>query len=224
MAQKPARARPQKASVEAILDAAERLFGEHGLEGVSLRQIGTEAGSSNHFAVQYHFGDKLRLVRAIFERRLPALEVRRAQLLAEAKRAGEMDVPRRLMDVMLRPIAEERDSAGRRSYAAFLLGLRNFHGVSHSLRMESEDLAPLTGHVRDLLASSIPHLPEPLVSTRLVAGSTIFLCTLVDLDRRDATVRAPAEALLLDHAIDMAAAAMTAPVSDELRAAFETDR
>src|SRR5690606_10482428 len=149
-------------------------------------QIGSAAGSSNNFAVQYHFGDKLRLVRAIFERRLPALEVRRAKLLAEAKRDGEMELTRRLLEVMLRPIAEERDSTGRRSYAAFLLGLRNAYSASHRLRVEAEDLAPLTGHVRDLLNSSLSHLPPALVSSRLVAASTMFLSIIADLDRKDA--------------------------------------
>jgi AcrR family transcriptional regulator len=223
MANKPARARTQRTSVEAILDAAERLFGEHGLEGVSLRQIGSAAGSSNNFAVQYHFGDKLRLVRAIFERRLPALEVRRAKLLAEAKRDGEMELTRRLLEVMLRPIAEERDSTGRRSYAAFLLGLRNACSASHRLRVESEDLAPLTGHVRDLLNSSLPHLPPALVRSRLVAASTMFLSIIVDLDRKDAPP-GPPEALVIDDALGMATAVMTAPVSDELLAALEADQ
>ena len=41
-----------------LLLAAERLFAEHGLAGVSLRQISIEAGSSNNSAIRYHFGSK----------------------------------------------------------------------------------------------------------------------------------------------------------------------
>src|SRR5690606_25244439 len=121
-----------------------------------------------------------------FERRLPALEVRRAQLLAEAKRAGLMSDPRALMNVLLRPIAEVRDNTGRRSYAAFLPGMRNFDG-SNRLRMASSDLAPLTGHVSDLLIASIPHLPAALAPNRMIAASTVFLGALVDWDQQGPT-------------------------------------
>ena len=43
---------------EQIVLAAEGLFAERGIEGVSLRQIGTAAGNGNNSAVQYHFGTK----------------------------------------------------------------------------------------------------------------------------------------------------------------------
>ena len=58
---------------EQIVLAAERLFAEHGIDGVSLRQIGVAAGNGNNSAVQYHFGTKDRLVQAVFEYRLPRL-------------------------------------------------------------------------------------------------------------------------------------------------------
>ena len=52
-----------------ILDTAERLFGEHGYAGTSLRQIIAEAGV-NLAAIHYHFGNKeelLELLRAFLE-------------------------------------------------------------------------------------------------------------------------------------------------------------
>jgi AcrR family transcriptional regulator len=65
---------------EKILDAAERLFAEHGLEGVSLRAINAEAGLSPA-ALHYHFGSQKALVEALLERQMPALMERRRQLL-----------------------------------------------------------------------------------------------------------------------------------------------
>jgi len=47
------------------------LFGERGSDGVSLRQISSAAGTANNYAVQYHFGDLLRLIRAITKKRMP---------------------------------------------------------------------------------------------------------------------------------------------------------
>jgi len=48
----PAAARSTK---EQILLTAERMIADHGVDGVSMRQIGTEVGSGNNSVVLYHF-------------------------------------------------------------------------------------------------------------------------------------------------------------------------
>ena len=52
---------------ERILDAAQELFGERGLEGTSLRAV-TAAAGVNLAAVNYHFGSKEELFRAVIRR------------------------------------------------------------------------------------------------------------------------------------------------------------
>jgi len=61
------------ASALRLAVTAERLFAEHGINGVSLRQIAAEAGSANNSAVHYHFGSKHALIAAIFGHRLPQI-------------------------------------------------------------------------------------------------------------------------------------------------------
>ena len=56
---------PSASALRLVL-AAERLFALHGIDGVSLRQIASEAGSANNSAVHYHFGSKEGLIGAIF--------------------------------------------------------------------------------------------------------------------------------------------------------------
>jgi hypothetical protein len=41
-----------------IIDVAERLFADRGIDGVPLKQIATAAGQANVNAIQYHFGSK----------------------------------------------------------------------------------------------------------------------------------------------------------------------
>lgn len=53
---------------ETILDTAERLFSEHGYDGTSTRAIAHEAGV-NMAMLNYYFGSKEGLYKAIFERR-----------------------------------------------------------------------------------------------------------------------------------------------------------
>ncbi|QAY71399.1 TetR/AcrR family transcriptional regulator [Xylanimonas protaetiae] len=52
----------------ALLDAAERLFAEEGISGVSDRRIAADAGHRNHSAVAYHFGGRAGLLEALVER------------------------------------------------------------------------------------------------------------------------------------------------------------
>src|SRR5918998_5615769 len=52
---------------ERILDAAQELFGIHGLAGTSLRAV-TAAAGVNLAAVNYHFGSKEELFRAVVRR------------------------------------------------------------------------------------------------------------------------------------------------------------
>ena len=54
-----------------ILDAAELLFAEHGFKETSLRTITSKAGV-NLASVNYHYGDKKTLVRAVLDRYLEA--------------------------------------------------------------------------------------------------------------------------------------------------------
>ncbi|WP_329247088.1 TetR family transcriptional regulator [Actinoallomurus sp. NBC_01490] len=103
MASGTARAERVQATREAILAAAERLFAEHGVFAVSNRQISEAAGQGNNAAVNYHFGTKTDLVRAIVRRHSEAIERIRVRMVAEA--AGSDDL-RDWVACFVRPNAE----------------------------------------------------------------------------------------------------------------------
>ena len=71
---------------EQILDAAEALIAEQGIDAVSLRAI-TSAAKVNLAAVHYHFGSKDALVRKVFERRIRPVNAERLAMLDEAEEA-----------------------------------------------------------------------------------------------------------------------------------------
>jgi AcrR family transcriptional regulator len=95
---------------ELILNAAERLYAERGLDGVSLREITEAAGQRNNAAVHYHFGGRDGLVRALFDHRYAQLESRRAAMLAELDAEGRSNDLHALVRVLVAPFAEEGDS------------------------------------------------------------------------------------------------------------------
>ena len=72
-----------------ILDVAEELFGEQGLDRVSIRDI-TRKAKVNLAAIHYHFGSKEDLIAAVFERRVvPVNEARLAALDLVEKSPGK---------------------------------------------------------------------------------------------------------------------------------------
>jgi len=87
------------ATRDRILDAAERLFMEHGFDSTTLRMI-TGAAQANLAAVNYHFGSKEALVEAVFHRRLTALNQARLAALdrVEAAAAGAPIKPRQIVE------------------------------------------------------------------------------------------------------------------------------
>lgn len=193
-----------------LLDAAEALIGRHGPDGVSLRQVAAAAGSSNHFAVQYHFGSKEGLIRAIFERRLRTLESTRGRMLDDLLRTGRDRLPRALLEVILQPIADERDENGRCSYASFLLAMfvtTDLNSQWHMARVSG----PLLLHVTNLLRNHLNLSPEEIFLERINTACLGYLWTLVDCDRRaaaDPGYAAQIEARLA-RALDFGAAGLT---------------
>ncbi|HEY3471765.1 MAG TPA: TetR/AcrR family transcriptional regulator [Amycolatopsis sp.] len=78
------------ATRESILVTAERLFAEHGVQVVSNRHISEAAGQGNNAAVNYHFGTKVDLVRAIVRRHSERIERLRAELVDAIEGDGDL--------------------------------------------------------------------------------------------------------------------------------------
>ncbi len=78
---------------ERLLDAAERLYAEHGIDATSLRAI-TGAAEANLASVHYHFGSKRALTEAVFSRRILPINRERIERLDQLESAaGDEPVP-----------------------------------------------------------------------------------------------------------------------------------
>ncbi|MEH3158855.1 MAG: TetR/AcrR family transcriptional regulator [Sphingomonas taxi] len=78
-------------TMEQILDAAEALFSQHGLHGVTLKDVARQVGV-HHTLLNYYFSDKKALFDAVFSRRAPVTIDRRMQAL-DAYEAAAGDAP-----------------------------------------------------------------------------------------------------------------------------------
>lgn len=88
---KPAPSEAHIASITAILDAAEEVFGTHGFDGGSMREIAGLAGISQSL-LHYHYNNKATLYEAVFERRARVIQdVRLRQLQDVASSKGSLE-------------------------------------------------------------------------------------------------------------------------------------
>src|SRR5258708_9977901 len=120
MQRRPLR-RDARDSRDRLILAAERLFAERGIDGVSLRELNQAAGQKNVSGLQYHFGTKADLLAAVFAHRVPKIEARRQAMLAQMKVAGGMSHLRLALDAMVGPFAEHLASGNNeRPYLRFV--------------------------------------------------------------------------------------------------------
>ena len=108
-----------------IIDTAEKLFAERGVEGTSVRDIVHEAGV-NLGAINYHFGTKDALVVAVFVRRLEPLNRERLRRLDELERkAGEKPLElEAVLCAFFRPIIERETGDASSSELSFVRWVR----------------------------------------------------------------------------------------------------
>lgn len=196
----------RKASIDRLLDAAETLLGLHGLDGVSLRQIGAAAGSANNFAVQYHFGDIGGLVQAILERRMPAVDARQAALLEAVEAEGRATDNRALINAFLRPVIEQVNGDGERAYARFISALlRSPEGRVHCKKLLH--LTPATVWILEHLERTNPALSRDMLEERLRWLAALVFTSV--FNRVVAFASPEADALLIDDVLDVAAAGLS---------------
>jgi AcrR family transcriptional regulator len=90
---------------EQILTVAERLFAEHGFAGTTLRNVVSEAGV-NLAAVNYHFGSKEELFRAVVARFARPVVERELGLLSKIKSGSEPPSIEALLRAVVQPSLE----------------------------------------------------------------------------------------------------------------------
>jgi AcrR family transcriptional regulator len=207
-----------------LIDAAERLFAEHGFDGVTMKQITAEAGQRNASALQYHFGSKIDLVRAIVARRMPSLNEHRNRLLDDVESAGAAGDLRAVVAALIRPLADllEREADGH-LWVRFLeqAWSNPRSGLGDAVRNEFN-----TGVVRGglMLAALMKDLPDEVVQLRLSLLPGQVLHSFADHLRVARVSRGPAakpSGFFLEGLIDMVVAELSAPVSAETRSALE---
>ena len=169
-----------------IVLAAERLFALYGIDGVSLRQISAEAGSSNNSAVHYHFGSKDGLIAAIFQQRLPQLVSERRLLAARC----DPDDVRSRFEAQYLPVLNLAEAPDNH-YVSFIEQLQRTSMASNApvdilAQLPAEGQESHDEFRRDL-ERLLSHLDDPLRAMRIAEAEVLCLHAAADRDRAVST-------------------------------------
>ncbi len=201
-------------SRERLILAAERLFAERGIDGVSLREINQAAGQKNVSGLQYHFGTKADLLAAVFAHHAPENEARRRAMLDEMKAAGRTSDLRLILNAMVVPFVERLDSGkNERAYVRFVAQLYS-HPSIREFDLSSAGYRETYRAAERLLEVK---LPGRLARQRLALVVGHIIHALADLESRLVKQGRPATPerieLFVNDLLDTAVGALTVPVS-----------
>ncbi|MDO9125715.1 MAG: helix-turn-helix domain-containing protein, partial [Parvibaculum sp.] len=204
-----------------LMEAAERLFGERGLHAVTLKEINVAAGQRNESALHYHFGSKQRLVQAILDARVGAIDKRRAARIDALLEAGGADDLHAILRATFEPLTGLLDTEeGVRfvRFAAQVLNDPDFDLPTVALRSGFQGIS----RANALIISVLADLPPEIAVQRQRLMVEMALTSLAIWTRRgDATTNAAARAFFVASLFDALAGALTAPVSEQTLAALK---
>ena len=172
---------------EALIAVAERLFAERGVDAVPVGDVVKAAGQRNSSAVQYHFGNKAGLLKAILDSHQDLLDAQRAEMLDQLGERPGLD---ELIEVLVRPLASLLDNESGRHYIRIRAQL-----VSAARLPSDSDL------IRDVVsgAGGGKTSAEPRPGIRRVAQALVDLVD--DAQMADVGHRLTLTAVLLLHGL-----------------------
>lgn len=172
----------QSATVDRILDAAEKLFAEHGFAETSLRSITSQAGV-NLAAVNYHFGSKKSLIQAVFSRFLDPFVSNLSGALVRYQDNNDVADLEEILHLLVDQImAVKPRSPEDLSVCMRMIGLAYTQGQGHLKRYLRDVYGEVFQAYLELLVKACPELPMNDLFWRVyfILGSAVFTLSGAD--------------------------------------------
>lgn len=159
----------------AILDAAERLFAEHGFGATSIREI-TRAAGVNVAAVHYHFGTKEAVLRGVTDRIVQPLNARRVELLEQTLSRHNPAPVDALLEAFIRPDVETLQQLQTRGpTVAHFIGRVYSDQTPWIQQMALDQFAVVRDVFFPALAAALPHLTPNEIAWRITRITAVIV-------------------------------------------------
>lgn len=165
---------------DAILAAAERLFAEQGLASVSNRQVSAAAGQGNNTAVNYHFGTKADLVRAIVRKHHVHTEQLCRDYVSRASGSTEIED---WVRCLVYPVTEHLASLGEVTWYARFSAQLESDPVYRELFADESLVSKSVQRIIDGLHTCLPEAPSHLRRERNMMARLLIVHTCAERER-----------------------------------------
>ena len=143
------------------------LIAQHGIDGVSVRDIASAAGQKNAAAIGYHFGSKEQLVREILIDCAKQIDDRRNAALDDLEAAGGPNTIREIVDALIDPSIGFSKDDERECQNRFVLMTNMTHSSLFSDAVEdglNSGYQRCLAHLRRLM----PQMPPSKMNERFI--------------------------------------------------------
>ncbi len=209
-----------EATQSALMQAAEKLIAENGIENVSIRDIVSAAGQKNESALQYHFRSFSGLIEAIHEKRSAETQALRAQLIESLLESTTKPKIRQLCELMVRPsfdLASTRVEY-RRYIRAFGYELVLTED-SALTRVTHHGGGGASGHqLARLLKAALPQLDTKAYQRRMESAIRLCSASMYHQARQKSAFRGEQAELFFHSLIDALVGLLGAPESTQTKA------
>ena len=202
---KPVRSdgRETKVRMKAV---AQRLFAQHGIDGVTVADIVAAAGQRNKASLQYHFGSKDELIGELLVDGAQKVDAFRLALLDQMAEDGGPRHVRDVLDAFVRPVYQLTVTEAEGStYLRFLSNVQLTHRElfrAHIGAKWNTGYRRCLEHFRQLLA----HIPAPVLEQRMslvaIYTTTVFSIKEAPADDAPASSRLWTRNFTLDNILD----------------------
>lgn len=104
--------------------AAQKLFAERGLDGVTVQEIVLSAGQRNNASLHYHFGNKEELARQLVIDGAKLIDERRQKMLDDLELTNKINDLREIMNALILPVTSISTNPDHQTYLRFIANLQ----------------------------------------------------------------------------------------------------
>ena len=200
-----------------MLDVAEKLFAERGIDNVSIREIVRASGQSNLSAAHYHFGSREALIGAMLARRLRAINAIRHKRLDELMSTGG---DKSVYPIVAATVGVLGDVVKTMPWGPDYVRIVAQALFSPKLHVWSLlDTETMSGHTRctEMLRLLLSHLPKRVFRDRIwiLNNETVYnISRWVQSNGPVTTTNVRRYGTLIRNTSDFLAAGMAAPVGE----------
>lgn len=207
-----------EATRQALMDAAEKLIAEKGVENVSIREILRASGQKNESALHYHFKNLSGLITTLRHRRDKEVHEKRTALIEQTLSRSPAPTLRELCELMVGPAFQlAQSSTGFRRYIKAFgheLTLADAPASRLTNRINGESNQRLGHYLRDAL----DHLDEVAYQRRMDSALRFISASMVHEARQKNAFRGHAANVFYSSLIDTLVGLLSAPESPETTA------